>query len=457
VDRPDDRPTEDDAVEHPPPPDVPPPTVDERGWAPPSGPPWGTPPAVEPGAPPGPPPRPGPPGAGGAGGWGPPPPGAWGAPPGPGGPWGPPAPPRRGLGYGGFLGRAVTVAAMVPFVAGATMLALVLALGIGITAIVAAQPSEPEIPTDFVFGDEGDDDRILAVPVEGVILDEGSGGFGGVTYGYAVRDVLADAADDDDIAGVVLEVASPGGTINGSWAIATAVQEYQAETGNPVVVFVRGLAASGGVLASAPADEILADHGSLVGSIGVIFGPFRYYDTPVEIEEPFFQGGVVTQGGIEVTYIFAGDGKDFGNPFRRMTERELTVVQGGVDDEYDRFVEHVATERDIAPETITDDMGALIYGTDQAMAFGLIDGVADRNQAYARTAELAGISGDYEVVRWDPPTGFLGTLLGGQVEVRVGEEAAEDRLPTADLCGLTSVFLAYHGDPTLLCQADPED
>jgi protease IV len=472
VDRRDD-PEPDD---HPSPPDVPPPGASSEpatggsggpSWPPPTGQPWGAPPDQWP-TPSGPSWGPAGPGwgstppAGGA--WGGPPvsggPPAGGGPPGPTGPWGPPPgawgprPKPRTLGYGAFLGRAATVAALVPLVAAFTILALVLALGIGISAIVAVQPDDPEIPTEYVFGDEGDADTILAVPIEGVILDEGTpGGFGGVTYGYAVRDVLADAADDDDIDGVVLEVASPGGTINGSWAIADAVREYQDATGNPVVVFVRGLAASGGVLAAAPATEILADNGSLVGSIGVIFGPFRYYDTPTEIEEPFFQGGVVTQGGIEVRYITAGDGKDFGNPFRRLTQEEIDVVQGGVNAEYDRFVDLVATERDMARETIVDDMGALLYGTDQALEFGLIDGVADRNAAYRRTAELSGIAGDFQVVRWDPPTGFIGSLLGGQVEVRFGEQTGDDPgLPEADLCGLTSAMLAYQGDPTLLCQ-----
>ena len=86
-----------------------------------------------------------------------------------------------------------------------------------------------------------------------------------------MEDNIWQAAKEDSIKGVVLMVNSPGGTIFGSNAILDGVKEYKNETGKPVIAFVTGMAASGGYWASLGADEIIADSGSTIGSIGVIF------------------------------------------------------------------------------------------------------------------------------------------------------------------------------------------
>ena len=128
--------------------------------------------------------------------------------------------------------------------------------------------------TETVWGEATPTSRLIAVPVTGVILGGASDGatFGGSTYGYEVADTI-DALEADDADGLILELNTPGGTIYGSRAIADAVERYQERTGHQVMAHVQGMSASGGVYAMAGADQIVADHGSLVGSIGVVMGP----------------------------------------------------------------------------------------------------------------------------------------------------------------------------------------
>ena len=72
----------------------------------------------------------------------------------------------------------------------------------------------------------------------------------------------------------------------------------------------------------AGADQIVADHGSLVGSIGVVMGPFQRFRDVTGIPGSLLEPGVTTEGGVTEEYLTRGRGKDFGNPFREMTDEE---------------------------------------------------------------------------------------------------------------------------------------
>lgn len=313
-----------------------------------------------------------------------------------------------------------------------------------------------DVSATFVEGDAEAGTRVLAVPVSGLILgspDEG-GGFGAdVTYGYEVKRWLELAADDDRIDAVMLEVQSPGGTIYGSRAISSGVEAYREESGRPVWAFVEGIAASGGMWAASSTDRIVADYGSSVGSIGVIYGPFSFFDTPVAIDGGLLAGGIVTQNGIEQRYFTAGRGKDAGNPFRRLTPEEIAVAQQSVDDEYRQFVEHIATTREIPAATVIEQIGAFVYGNDQAQARKLIDATADRQAAYGELATKAGgDADDYAVYRVDVPEPGFASLFGvlGGADERSTEVVASTQ-PGG--CRLQRLVLAYSGDPSLLCPA----
>jgi len=326
---------------------------------------------------------------------------------------------------------------------------------IGVVALISAGGGgeEDALPTRFVAGDADSENRILAIPVRGVILGENAGEEGGlfgslvdVSYGYTIAEQLAEAADDPTIDAVVLEMDTPGGTIFGSRAINQAVLDYRKETGRPVLAHVRGISASGGMYSMAAADRILADHGTLIGSIGVIIGPFMQYEDVVAIDGGILDGGVETQGGITSDNVTAGRGKDFGTPWRPMTQEERATLQRGVDRAYDEFVAVVAEGRGLAPRSIEDDLGALIFDEATAMDNGLIDGIADRDEAFAAAAELAGIGGqDWRAERLSSESGSLLSLF-----VSGSDDRAEATLPPG-FCRGAPMTLAYHGDPRTLC------
>ncbi len=386
------------------------------------------------------------------------------------GPW-----PAPGMAPVESVGSAVARTAIKALTAlvilfGLPVLALIV-LGSAFAAIGSAAGGDETLDASagrqFIAGDREGSTELVAVSVFGPILGEERGGGGGlfssvagVTYGYSVKDTLAELAEDESVDGILLEVDSPGGTIYGSKAIADGVAEYREKTGKPVVAYVSGISASGGMYAMAGADEIVADHGTLVGSIGVIFGPFPRYNDVVALDGGLLGGGVTTEGGIEFEYLTAGRNKDFGNPYRDMTEEERKTLTEGLDDAYDVFVDHVADGRGITSGEIKNDLGALIFGEQQALSRGLIDAIGTREEAHQQLADMVGAAdGDWRLDRstvGEP--GLLDLFVGQGVEALADDGApsgvrpqggAASNLPS--VCTGTATLLTYYGEPDGLC------
>jgi protease-4 len=358
---------------------------------------------------------------------------------------------RTHLSYGQFLGRAITAALVAPIgfaVATILFFALIAGCTAAISGSAAPSDSGPIGATDHIDGDEGADDVVLVVDVEGVILAEsgGSGPFGGLlTGGTEIKDQLEAAADDNDIKAVILRLNTPGGSVVGSELITDGVAAVQA-AGKPVVAHVTEISASGGMWAMAPADRIIASNGSLIGSIGVILGPISRYVDVVAIDGGLLSGGVETTGGIDQFYITAGEGKDAGNPFRELTESERQMFQDLVDGSYEDFVDHVATNRELSPATIINQIGAGVFTAPDAVELGLVDETGNLDRAHEVAAELAGLEGDYDVRAVSVDLGFLGLLLGRSEEP-----------PAADLssvCSSSPMVHAYFGDLRAFCASD---
>lgn len=279
--------------------------------------------------------------------------------------------------------------------------------------LLAGEMGEGEVRSlTHVGGDLESENKLLVLDLTGVILgtppypvqDSYIYSMYDVTFGYQLRDQILAAADDETIRGILIHTRTPGGTIFGSMAIHEGITRYREETGKPVVVWVEGMSASGGVYSTAAASAIYAAPGSAIGSIGVIGGSQIYYNKPTAFQSGLFDSGVVTEEGIEVSYMHAGRGKDAGNPFRRMTEEERDIRQKGLDRSYADFVNHVSKGRGIEPSKIVDELGAHIYGNVQATRYGLIDATLSLEGAWDALALLAGVEGgDFSVVRRSPP------------------------------------------------------
>ena len=199
------------------------------------------------------------------------------------------------------------------------------------------------------------------------------------------------------------------------------------------------------------ADKIFAAPGSIIGSIGVIGPTLVFFNNPVALDGGLLGGGVTTQDGIQQFVVSAGKGKDLGNPFRQPTEEELSILQTNINNEYDNFVTHIASTRDISEQTLRNEMGAYIFGTDLAQQYNLIDETSGRPEAIAALASALELEDDYQLVQigFDQPS-LLEVLLG-QTPLEFSYEQQQE-LIQADLCALTNYnFLAYYGDLSSLC------
>lgn len=319
-----------------------------------------------------------------------------------------------------------------------------------ISASTAADPAVAQQPDyKHVYGNG--QQQLLSIKIDGIIVGnetEDLPGFftDGYVSGYEIKKRLIQAASDDTINGVVLEINSPGGTIYGSHAIADGVAFYKDKTDKPVYAHIQGTGASGAYWAAVAADEVVADFGSEIGSIGVVVGPFQHYDKVLAEDGGLLSGGVVTQNGIETTYITAGKSKDMGNPYRKLTDAEVASLQKSVNNEYDNFVRYVASQRGISSDTIRNQIGAMIYDNKTAADYKLIDKTASREDVYHELADKAGIKDDFKVVREETMPGFLEAMFG----------VITNRQPKQvefDACTLTGTKLAYHGNVTALCSS----
>lgn len=362
---------------------------------------------------------------------------------------------RQGSFSRGFgLGAGIAVGVGVVSTLASIVMAVVLLVG-GLVASTAA--GETAAVTETIWGKGSG--RLRAVSIEGAIMADGSDGalLSAGTYGYEIAAQI-DELTKEDASALVLLVNTPGGSISGSVAIAEAIERYQERTGQKVLVHISEMSASGGVYSTAPADEIVADHGTLVGSIGVIMGPFTYYDGVTAIGSSLLQSGVTTSGGVTSEYLSAGTAKDFGNPFRPITAEERAHYQAGIDAEYELFVSHVAKHRGIPEAKIVDEFGALIFDPQAAKANGLIDDIMGRDAFFRHAAEVAGLDpADTRVEAAFTDAGLMGSLLGVRAGDPVGQAPAVEQgagivpaLSPAICSGARPLVLA--GDLSGLCR-----
>lgn len=372
----------------------------------------------------------------------------------------PPAPPTKsrpfmhgfGLGSGVGVGLAVTLGVL--GLVGSLLSMMVL---VGAAGAISGSATSTGGSLQTIWGKSSAKGQLRAIPISGVIQTDNSDGLAlsaGV-FGYQVASSI-DALEASDADGLVLLMNTPGGSVTGSRAIADAVERYQQRTGKPAVAYVQGLSASGGMYSMAGADEIIADHGSLVGSIGVISGPFTRYKDVKAVGSTLFDPGVETTGGITQSYFTQGRGKDFGDPFRDITDEERAKWNSFMEAEYDNFVSWVAKARGIDAKTIRDDLGAYIYGTADAKANKLIDDVMGRDEAFRHFAEKAGLDpNNTKIVQAAAPT-MLEQLLGAEaqpawVAPAASAPAGQPVRATSTLCTSGPNVLVFHGDPAALC------
>ena len=174
------------------------------------------------------------------------------------------------------------------------------------------------------------------------------------------------AKEDKNIKGILFVVNSPGGAVAPSVELAYAIKELKDI--KPVVVYASGVIASGSYYASIWANKIIANPGSMVGSIGVIM-------QGVNVEELMQKIGVSTQT------VKAGKYKESGTPTRKWFDYEEKQLQSVIDDTYNMFISDVASARNLDVKNHNLFADAKIFTSKQAKEVGLVDEVATLSYA----------------------------------------------------------------------------
>jgi protease-4 len=215
-------------------------------------------------------------------------------------------------------------------------------------------------------------DKIGVVSVEGVINDS-----------MDITDQLDEFAKDDSIVAVVLRVDSPGGGVAVSQEIYDAVVELRKT--KKVVASMGSVAASGGLLVACGADKIVANPGTITGSISAIMQFANFEELLKKI-------------GLKSSVIKSGQYKDIGSPLRDMTPEEKVILQDLVDDIYNQFVDVIVKERKLPREKVIAIADGRVFSGRKAKELGLVDYLGDMKSAAKLASKLAGKNGKYDLV-----------------------------------------------------------
>ena len=231
----------------------------------------------------------------------------------------------------------------------------------------------------------GDDSSWASGPAVGVVILRGEI----VTASDFVHDVQR-ARDDDAVQAVVIRIDSPGGQVAPSQEMYEALRELSAS--KPTVASLGSVAASGGYYVAAAADTVVANRGTLTGSIGVILSLTNVV-------------GLMEKVGVQSEVITAGSLKDMGSPFRPSTDAEREIFQAMADEIHQQFIDDVKMVRPLTPDQIETVSTGRIFTGAEAQRVGLVDRLGGFEDAVAFAAEQGGIEGTPRIVHFSQGDG----------------------------------------------------
>jgi protease-4 len=265
------------------------------------------------------------------------------------------------------------------------------------------------------------DRRVAYIEIEGIIAEQKA-----LSSAPSILEQL-DQVREKEIKALVLRVNSPGGTVGASQEIYEKVLRLRERHGVRVVATMGDVAASGGVYVAMAAERVLANSGTVTGSIGVIIksGNFKR---------------LLDRIGIRSDVVKSGRFKDIMSYERALTDEERALLQETIDDTYAQFVEVVAKGRNLPVETVRSFADGRIFSGRQALALGLVDELGGKALAFDRVRELAGLPTDEppQVVGLGRKKSMLYRLLENRLSSPGGayahalrwlEQSALDNLP----------------------------
>ena len=275
--------------------------------------------------------------------------------------------------------------------------------------------------------------KIALIRLNGIIdAAEGQSGFLSEDFGAQnLLKSLKTAKEDNSVKAIIIKINSPGGTVATSQNIYHEIMRIRKN--KPVIVVMEDVAASGGYYIASAADRIIAQEGTLTGSIGVIFQTMDAHRL------------LTDKLGIKSNVIKSGSFKDAGSATREMTAQERALFQNIVEDSYSQFLNAIENgriktadiynvpKRQLDKTTLKKYADGRIFTGKQAYEYGFVDMLGDMELAQEVANKMtAQIYGKYysklPVVNYNSPSGFSQMLFGG-AEALFGGDSIKSYLP----------------------------
>ncbi len=215
-------------------------------------------------------------------------------------------------------------------------------------------------------------DKIAVVDIKGVI-----------TSSRGIVEQIERLKENNDVKAIILRINSPGGGVGPSQEIYREV--LRAKEKKKIIASMESVAASGGYYVACASDVIVANPGTITGSIGVVMEFSNVEDLLKKI-------------GLRSYVIKSGKHKDIGSPLRNMTSEEKAILQGVIDSVHNQFVRAVAEGRDMEEGKVRQIADGRIFSGEQAKELGLVDRLGSLQDAIEIAAEMIGIEGKPVVI-----------------------------------------------------------
>lgn len=220
------------------------------------------------------------------------------------------------------------------------------------------------------------------------------------------------AIEERGFPALLLRIDSPGGTVGDSQEIYEALQRLRKKV--KIVASFGNISASGGVYIGMGADHIVANPGTITGSIGVILRGNN-------LER------LLDKIGVSFKVIKSGPYKDILAFDRELTDPEKDILQQLIDTSYQQFVQTVADARQLAVETVQSFADGRIFTGQQALELGIVDRLGTEEDARRWASELVGLDPDKtKCYTFEERKPFLNRLTSGKVQVASGLSAGID-------------------------------
>lgn len=221
--------------------------------------------------------------------------------------------------------------------------------------------------TDFEFGE-----KVGVIEISGVIADA-----------KPVIQNLKRFREDSSIKAIVVRIDSPGGAVGPSQEIYREIRKTSVT--KKVIASMGAIAASGGYYIAAGTDGIVANPGTITGSIGVIMGFTNYQELLQKI-------------GLVPIVVKSGEFKDLGSPVRKMTKEEQQILESFAGKIHRQFIQDVVEGRKMDPDKVAQLADGRIFTGEESKELGLIDRLGNFEDAVEWAGRLGGIEGKISTV-----------------------------------------------------------